>query len=124
MPKIKTAGKIWDTSTGYDFRQDKPLSPRRAMRKKCLECCCGSSHEVKVCVMPDCPPWPYRNGQGHLHRSEGRDDSDAGTQRSPDRGRAGGRKAAGRSGTGLNRRAGDKAHSGVPGKTAGEFPAG
>ncbi len=43
MPKLKTSGKIHATLTGYDFLEDKPLSPRKAMRKKCLECAGGSA---------------------------------------------------------------------------------
>ena len=58
MSKLKTKGTIHNTETGYDFREDAPLSPRKAMRKKCLECCCGSAHEVKICGIPDCPIWP------------------------------------------------------------------
>ena len=62
MPKLKTKGEIHDTLTGFDFTVDEPLSPRRAMRMKCLECCAGSSHEVKQCAIVDC------RRQGVAHR--------------------------------------------------------
>lgn len=34
----------------------------KAIRLKCLDCCCGSSYEVSRCVCRDCPLWPYRLG--------------------------------------------------------------
>ena len=34
----------------------------KAIRLKCLECCCGSSYEVSLCVCRDCPLWTYRLG--------------------------------------------------------------
>jgi hypothetical protein len=39
------------------------LTPLKAIRIKCLECCCDSSHEVKNCHITDCPLWPYRLGR-------------------------------------------------------------
>ena len=33
-----------------------------AIRKKCLDCCCFSRHEVQLCISYDCVPWPYRLG--------------------------------------------------------------
>lgn len=33
------------------------------IRAKCLECCCGSSHEVMHCTTSTCPLWPYRTGK-------------------------------------------------------------
>ena len=38
------------------------LTPMRAIRKKCLECSCGSSTEVKECPVIKCPLWTYRSG--------------------------------------------------------------
>lgn len=35
----------------------------RAIRLKCLDCCCGSSAEVRLCVQHDCPLWPVRLGR-------------------------------------------------------------
>ena len=48
---------------GYDFTVDAPLRPLRAMRVKCLECCCNNSAEVRRCHMTDCPLWPFRMGR-------------------------------------------------------------
>lgn len=39
------------------------LTPLKAMRAKCLYCCAGSAHEVKLCPIPDCPLYPYRFGK-------------------------------------------------------------
>ena|GEM_PF-2669474 len=64
MPKLKKIGEIHDTLTGFDFRVDPPLTPRKAIRMKCLECCCGSSHAVKSCGIQDCSLWPFRLGRG------------------------------------------------------------
>ena len=38
------------------------LTPMRAIRKKCLECSCGSSTEVRECPVIKCPLWTYRSG--------------------------------------------------------------
>ena len=63
MPKLKTTAPVHDTLTGYDFREDKPLRPLRAIRMKCVECCCGNVAEVRRCEMMDCTLWPYRLGK-------------------------------------------------------------
>lgn len=34
----------------------------KAIRLKCLDCCCGSSHEVRKCTAVKCPLYPYKNG--------------------------------------------------------------
>jgi hypothetical protein len=38
------------------------LSPMAVVRAKCLDCCAGSSDEVRKCVALACPSWPYRTG--------------------------------------------------------------
>lgn len=38
-------------------------TPLAAIRALCLDCVCGSSHEVELCVSPDCPVWPWRFGK-------------------------------------------------------------
>jgi hypothetical protein len=37
--------------------------PLKAIRRKCLDCCCGSSHEVDLCPVTDCSLYPYRLGK-------------------------------------------------------------
>lgn len=38
------------------------LTRANAIRKKCLECCCGQRGEVKNCTIKNCPLWIYRLG--------------------------------------------------------------
>jgi len=38
-------------------------TPVKAIRAKCLDCSAGSFHEVKECVIPDCPLYPFRLGK-------------------------------------------------------------
>lgn len=38
-------------------------TPLKAMRAKCLDCCCGSAQEVSLCPIPNCPLYPYRFGK-------------------------------------------------------------
>lgn len=41
----------------------KRISPLRAIRLKCLDCCVGSSLEVKLCTAEDCPLYLFRFGR-------------------------------------------------------------
>ena len=43
------------------------VSPRRAIRQHCLDCCLGSAYEVQKCQSKDCILFPYRSG----HRADG-----------------------------------------------------
>ena len=42
---------------------EKRISPIKAIRLKCLDCCCGSSNEVKLCTVAGCPLYPFREGR-------------------------------------------------------------
>lgn len=42
--------------------EEKKISPLKAIRLKCLDCCCGSAHEVKLCAATQCPLYPFREG--------------------------------------------------------------
>ena len=35
----------------------------KAIRLKCLDCCCGNSAEVRKCPATHCPLWYYRMGK-------------------------------------------------------------
>ena len=35
----------------------------KAIRLKCLECCCDQVAEVRSCGAEDCPLWPFRMGK-------------------------------------------------------------
>lgn len=39
------------------------LTPIRAIRQKCIDCCGGSYKEVELCHLEDCPLFPYRFGK-------------------------------------------------------------
>jgi len=38
-------------------------TPIKSIRKKCLECCCGSYKEVRSCPVIKCAIYPYRFGK-------------------------------------------------------------
>lgn len=42
------------------------LTPMKAIRKKCIDCCCGSKQEVKLCSCENCPLFPFRIGHRPL----------------------------------------------------------
>lgn len=48
-----------------------PTTPMKAIRLKCLECCCGQSYEVRMCHIKDCALWSYRFG--HRPTNKGTD---------------------------------------------------
>ena len=35
----------------------------KAIRLKCLDCCCGNMAEVRKCPATNCPLWRYRMGK-------------------------------------------------------------
>ena len=39
------------------------MTPMKAIKAKCLDCCCGDRSEVKDCTAKDCPLWAYRLGK-------------------------------------------------------------
>jgi hypothetical protein len=41
------------------YREKNPL---KAIRARCLDCCCDSPTEVRKCSAVDCPSWPFRMG--------------------------------------------------------------
>ena len=43
-------------------------TPIKAIRAKCLDCCCGQAQEVRLCIDEECPLWPYR--MGHRPKDE------------------------------------------------------
>ena len=42
-------------------------SPIKAIRAKCIDCCCGQKAEVRKCVSTDCALWPFRMGVNPFH---------------------------------------------------------
>lgn len=39
------------------------MTPLKAIRAKCLDCCCGQVNEVNLCPSTDCPLFEYRLGK-------------------------------------------------------------
>jgi hypothetical protein len=39
------------------------MSPLRAIRKKCLDCSCDNTAEVRRCLITDCALFPFRMGK-------------------------------------------------------------
>ncbi|MDD6612524.1 MAG: hypothetical protein PUE91_10000 [Clostridiales bacterium] len=46
-------------------------TPIKAIRAKCLDCCCDSAREVRLCPVQKCPLYEYR--LGHRPKAEGYD---------------------------------------------------
>lgn len=40
----------------------KVKTPIKAIREKCLDCCCGHTKSVAECSAKKCSLWPYRFG--------------------------------------------------------------
>ena len=55
----KHPGNVPSQILAQKFRAQNPL---KAIREKCLDCCCGNSAEVRKCVAVDCALWPFRLG--------------------------------------------------------------
>jgi hypothetical protein len=53
----KHPGDVPPDFLSLKFRAQNPL---RAIREKCVDCCCGNAAEVRKCVVDDCPLWPFR----------------------------------------------------------------
>src|SRR6478752_4070264 len=43
-------------------RYHREPNPLKALRLRCLDCCCGSAPEVRKCTAVACPSWPFRMG--------------------------------------------------------------
>lgn len=42
--------------------EQKRITRGKAIRLKCLDCCCGNNTEVRRCTATGCPLWRYRMG--------------------------------------------------------------
>lgn len=51
--------------------EEKRLTPIKAIRAKCLDCCCGNPYEVKECPLEKCALHPYRMGKNPNIRDSG-----------------------------------------------------
>ena len=41
----------------------KNLTPMKAIRAKCLDCCCHQPLEVRLCTVENCPLYVFRAGR-------------------------------------------------------------
>jgi hypothetical protein len=48
---------------------NQPKSPGKAIRAKCLDCCCYQPGEVKACPAETCPLWPFRMGHNPFRKA-------------------------------------------------------
>jgi len=44
--------------------------PLEAIRRKCVDCCCGNAAEVRRCEAVTCALWPFRAGRYPAGRRE------------------------------------------------------
>ena len=49
--------------TSADENDKTITSPLKAIREKCLDCCCNQREEVKLCPVEKCPLWQFRFGK-------------------------------------------------------------
>lgn len=56
-------------------------SPLKAIRAKCLDCCCGQASEVKNCQIKRCPLWEYRFGKSGRTRQMTNEQKQAAAER-------------------------------------------
>lgn len=51
------------------------MTPIKAIRAKCLECCCGQAKEVQLCPVSACSLWQYRLGHNPARKGIGNKDA-------------------------------------------------
>ena len=61
----KHLGDVPSEILSLKFRAQNPL---KAIRERCLDCCCGNATEVRKCTAIDCPSWPFRMGTNPFRR--------------------------------------------------------
>ncbi|SME89295.1 hypothetical protein [Desulfovibrio gilichinskyi] len=63
MANIKPITKdIAYNSQGVNEKMEKPLTPLKAIRAKCRDCCGDQAIEIKSCPSQDCILWKFRAG--------------------------------------------------------------
>ena len=51
------------------------MTPMKAIRAKCLDCCCGSAKEVKLCTATQCSLYNFRDGHNPNIKRKGNPDA-------------------------------------------------
>jgi hypothetical protein len=62
----KHPGDVPSDFLSLKFRAQNPL---KAIREKCLDCCCANGAEVRKCVATDCALWPFRLGTNPFRKT-------------------------------------------------------
>ncbi len=44
------------------------LTPLKAIRLRCIDCCAGSVNEVRLCTVHGCPLYPFRFGKNPFRK--------------------------------------------------------
>ena len=52
------------------YEGERVTNPVKAIRKKCLDCCCGQKLEVDLCPCTDCYLWPFRRGKNPYRKKK------------------------------------------------------
>lgn len=47
------------------------MTPIKAIRAKCLDCCCGQVNEVRLCPCTECSLYSYRLGKDPARAGKG-----------------------------------------------------
>jgi hypothetical protein len=55
----------------------KPMSPLKALRARCIDCCADQPSEVRLCTAVACPSWPFRTGKNVWARERSEAQRDA-----------------------------------------------
>lgn len=63
------------------MKTDAPTNPVKVIRAKCLDCCAGSSNEVKLCTAERCPLWPCRFGKNPYRKKVERSEEEIAAMR-------------------------------------------
>ena len=61
----KHPGDVPSRILSLKFRSQNPL---KAIRARCLDCCCYQPSEVRKCTAVECPSWPFRMGTNPFRR--------------------------------------------------------
>ena len=78
LPKSRTElAAIWPPTAGVAQTVGHvPMSPLKAIRRKCLDCSCYQPSEVRLCEAIGCPLWPFRAGRHPYYGLAGKTPSD------------------------------------------------
>ena len=56
------------------------MTPLKAIRLKCIDCCGGQQYEVRLCPATACPLWAYRFGHNPARKGVGGKGKEEGKQ--------------------------------------------